>query len=256
MPLHRKCTQELCISRFYSAAVLFHLVGSTDLGRRFHHLSHPLVLQHGPQSHSPTTFGTSLLTLPTWPAAFPARASSSTERPPTSFPRLPAPSFATWALAYGTFMPLHPTLGSMPGLAKTIFPCNTFAPYPGPGSQTKASAPEPSANFHHISGHPPDSRSPTASGGPGTATPQPPMTLPVPEDWLQDSDYLDTRRSIGNLSCPRRRVLLLGTREGNRWYSRHEPASCSFPIPGMEQLLASMDRQREKGLLCSGPRQG
>ena len=29
------------------------------------------------------------------------------------------------------------------------------------------------------------------------------MTLPVPEDWLQDNDYLDTRRSIGNLSCPR-----------------------------------------------------
>ncbi|CAE7177934.1 unnamed protein product [Symbiodinium necroappetens] len=117
------------------------------------------------------------------------------------------------APAHNTFMPLHPTLGSMSGLAKTIFPCNTFAPYPGPGSQTKASAPEPSANFHHISGHPPASRSPTASGGPGTATPQPPMTLPVPEDWLQDSDYLDTRRSVGNLSCPRHVVSSSWARE-------------------------------------------
>ena len=42
-----------------------------------------------------------------------------------------------------------------------------------------------------------------ASGGQNTATPHPPNTLLVPEDGLQDHDYLDTRRSIGNLSCPR-----------------------------------------------------
>ncbi|OLP78836.1 hypothetical protein AK812_SmicGene40935 [Symbiodinium microadriaticum] len=54
---------------------------------------------------------------------------------------------------------------------------------------------------------------PPRSGGHGTATPQPPMTLPVPEDWLQDNDYLDTRRSIGNLSCPRHVVSSSWARE-------------------------------------------
>ncbi|CAE7337301.1 unnamed protein product, partial [Symbiodinium sp. KB8] len=41
--------------------------------------------------------------------------------------------------------------------------------------------------------------------GHGTATPHPPMTLPVPEDWLQDNDYLDTRRSMSSTCC----VILL-----------------------------------------------
>ena len=32
------------------------------------------------------------------------------------------------------------------------------------------------------------------------------MSLPLPEDWVEDSDYLDARRSIGNLACPRQGV--------------------------------------------------
>ena len=109
------CVQGPCISLFSSAAVSFHLVGSTDLGRRFCHVSHPPVSQHGPQSHSPTTYGTSLPTSPTWPTAFPTRASSPTGRPPASFPRISSSSFATWALAYGTGPPhrhaIAPRLG-------------------------------------------------------------------------------------------------------------------------------------------------
>eukprot|EP00439_Symbiodinium_sp_Y106_P053898 s2655_g7.t1 len=29
------------------------------------------------------------------------------------------------------------------------------------------------------------------------------MSWPLPEDWVEDADYLDARRSIGNLACPR-----------------------------------------------------
>ena len=43
------------------------------------------------------------------------------------------------------------------------------------------------------------------------------MTLPVPEDWLQDNDYLDTHRSIGNLSLSSTcGVILLAREERNR----------------------------------------
>ena len=47
-------------------------------------------------------------------------------------------------------------------------------------------------------------RSPQQNTGPTPAgtvpTPQPPMALPIPEDWVEDTDYLDIRRSVGNLT--------------------------------------------------------
>ncbi|CAE7316261.1 unnamed protein product, partial [Symbiodinium microadriaticum] len=131
--------------------------------------------------------------------------------PPSDGPVLTPPhrplQYGHWpsAPAHSTIMPLHPTLGSMPGLAKTIFPGHSFTSFPGsPGGQTKATAPEPLSPVP-VSGYPSTPRAPVVSGGHGTATPHPPMTLPVPEDWLQDNDYLDTRRSMSSTCC----VILL-----------------------------------------------
>ena len=44
-------------------------------------------------------------------------------------------------------------------------------------------------------------------------TPQPPMSLAVPEDWVEDTDYVDIRRSIGNLTCPKHVVSSAWARE-------------------------------------------
>ena len=199
MLLYRTRVQGPCIRLFSPAAVSFHLVGSTDLRRRFCHYS--------PSSSATWT----AVALPHHVRDFTPNLANLAYRlsHPCLLPHREAPRFLSSHLLIvlcnmGTGLRHRPTLRCMPGLAKTIFPCNTFAPHPGtPGSQTKATAPKPSATSRHISSHPPASQSPIASFGPGTAAPQPPMTLPVPEDWLQDSDCLDTRRSIGNLSCPR-----------------------------------------------------
>ena len=132
--------------------------------------------------------------------------------PPPRGPSLPIlqPSprplhYGHWppAPAHSNTMPLHPTLGSMPGLAKTIFPSQSFPSTSGSyGSHNKSSVPEPLSSAPN-SGYSPNPPAPCTSAAPNNATPHPPNTLPVPEDWLQDHEYLDTRRSIGNLSCPR-----------------------------------------------------
>ncbi|CAE7275386.1 mettl21a [Symbiodinium sp. CCMP2456] len=68
----------------------------------------------------------------------------------------------------------------------------------------------------HTPNRPPTAHPPATQNDPNLAAPQPPaipVTLPVPEDWLQDNDYLDTRRSIGNLCCPRHVVSSSWARE-------------------------------------------
>ena len=39
------------------------------------------------------------------------------------------------------------------------------------------------------------------------------MSLSIPEDWVEDTDYLDIRRSIGNLTCPKHVVSSAWARE-------------------------------------------
>ena len=152
-------------------------------------------------SRTPTTYGTSLPTLPTWPTAFPTRASSPTERPPASFPRTSSSSFATWALAYGTG-PQH-RLAITPYSGMHARTCQNYLPLQHLRT-TSGNTREPdkshcAGTLRHFPSHlqPPSSLAISYCLMRSRNTPQPPMTLPVPEDWLQDSDcgVLDT-------SCP------------------------------------------------------
>ena len=141
--------------------------------------------------------------MPTRFATFPTGSSTSPQGPFTAGPPSLSSSFALWALAFGTGPQQYHAIAPDTGPSKTIFPSQSFPSFSGsPGSQNKAPAPEPLSPAP-TSGYPLTPPASVASGGQNTATPHPPNTLPVPEDWLQDHDYLDTRRSIGNLSCPR-----------------------------------------------------
>ena len=60
------------------------------------------------------------------------------------------------------------------------------------------------------------------------------MSLPLPEDWVEDADYLDARRSIGNLACPRYVVFRgMGPGKGYSWRSCHQPAPGVILVPGV-----------------------
>ena len=90
----------------------------------------------------------------------------------------------------------------MPGLSRTIFPhvgaATSVQTY---GSQANAGPAGPGSSPHIA-------KASSLQTGPCQASnrlthPSPPSTLAIPEDWVEDHDYLDLRRSIGNLSCPR-----------------------------------------------------
>ena len=145
--------------------------------------------------------------MPTRFATFPTGSSTSPQGPFTAGPPSLSSSFALWALAFGTGPQQYHAIAPDTGLHAWAQQNNLSQPvlsiFSGsPGSQNKAPAPEPLSPAP-TSGYPLTPPASVASGGQSTATPHYPNTLPVPEDWLQDHDFLDTRRSIGNLSCPR-----------------------------------------------------
>ena len=89
-----------------------------------------------------------------------------------------------------------PALGFMPGLARAIFPPHAFPPAPChvlPVSQNSGTL---APTFNPCVG---GACKAAGHSVPGMKAPHPQL----PEDWIADGDYLDARRSIGNLSCPR-----------------------------------------------------
>ena len=155
------------------------------------------------------------------------------------FPPVPPPP------PRGASLPVF-TLGSMPGLAKTIFPGHSLTSFPGsPGSQTKAPAPEPlSFSCLRIS------------------------LIPMCTHRLRRTRHCHST-TAHDLACARGLVagqrlpghpsqhwqpqlsstcgvILLGARERNRGHSCHQPAPRPLPLPGVEQLLAQVDCRRKR----------
>ena len=130
---------------------------------------------------------------------------------PKAPPALPTP--ATTA-ARASSNASHIELGFMPGLIQTVFPGYNQHPVSGtPGVQPKVGPPTAIQSPNRDGNPRPPQQNPGATLSGTFPAPQPPMSLPIPEDWVEDTDYRDIRRSIGNLTCPKHVVSSAWTPE-------------------------------------------